>query len=518
MTDSRPQEGYALGVDVGTSACKTVLVDERGRIVTTAARGYPTHRTTWGEVTQDPRDWLRAVATTVRACVDLVGGRNVTSISVTAPAHVAVLVDRDGSPLARPLLAFDARPDRIAQALRCDLGPAFFERTFVELTAGWTLPQLVWLRDQLGQAEWRRVAHVMLQKDYVRLCMTGAVATDPTDAAGTAMIDQRRGEWQADLCNEAGLSIDQLPEIRPSFALGGVLCRSWARRIGLRAGTPVAIGATDTAVELLSVDAAQPGDSIAKIASTGTIVTVTTEPRPRRGLLTYPHALAGRWYSASATSTAAVAYNWLGGILDLERDPRSVTRPRYERLAMRLPPGSEGLLFLPFLQGERVPYWDSRLRGAFLGLSSAHGRAHLARAAMEGIALSLRDCLELMRSAGLEIVDPVLTGGGTTSLLWRRILVSALGTGGHLASPQGPAFGAALLAQATVSGETRSARPRRTPVAAPDGWVASYDRIYRIYVEAAAAVTTISHELADIAASSRAGGAAREARASNARS
>ena len=486
---------HYLGVDVGTSGCKSALISARGRLVATASATYPTRRTGDGEVTQAPRDWLRAAAATMRECTARTDGQ-VAGICVTAPSHVGVLLDRDAEPIGRALLYSDARPEAVAAELRRTYGDGFFETTFVELTSAWTLPQLVWLRRELGRRAWSRVRRLLMQKDYVRFAMTGSVATDPSDAVGTAMVDQRTGAWSAELCAEAGLSPRQLPAITPVDAIGGALNRSWSQRTGIPAGTPVAVGGTDTVAELVSLNAVEPGDSIVKIASTGTIVTVSDTPRPNPQLLTYPHGLPGRWYSAAATNSAATAYNWLRGVIGAGRTLGPAAYSAMDRAAGRVPPGAEGALFLPFLEGERVPYWDRRLRGAFLGLSSIHGPEHLLRAVMEGVALSLRDCLELMRGADLPVEKPYFTGGGVTSRVWRSILAGALGQTGYLAEPQGPAVGAALIAQTAVGGAGwATARLRVKPVSPPDECVAAYDRLYGIYLDAVRATAPLSHQL-----------------------
>ena len=498
MTSRSLPAVHFLGIDVGTSACKTVLLDRRGRTLAASSQSYPTRRTPQGEVTQEPARWLRAVAATARNCVSAVGGGSIAGICVTAPAHVAVLVDREGTPLTRSLLAFDGRPEAVARALRKRFGPAFFDVTLVELTAGWTLPQLVWLRRQLGASEWQRIAQIALQKDYVRFSLTGERATDPSDAAGTAMFDQRGRIWADELVRAAGLRLDQLPPVRGAFELAGGLTRSWARRTGIRAGTPVAVGGTDTIAELLSIDAVQPDDALVKIASTGTIVVVSAEPRPRRGLLTYPHAFPDRWYSAAATSTAATAYNWCRAIVDADRlvSPSSYRGSRHGPEACPPVPRACSSSRISKASAFRTGTASS---GAFVGLSSGHGREHLLRAVMEGVALSLRDCLEFVRGAGLAVSRPALTGGGVASPLWRRILAGALGVTVERVEPQGPAIGAALLAQGAVCGTAPRPWVRRTEVVPPGDWVVAYDRLYRLYAEAARALAPVSHELAAIA-------------------
>ena len=242
-------------------------------------------------------------------------------------------------------------------------GAAFHEATYVELTAGWNLPQLVWLRGQQPDV-WSRIGWFLTQKDWVRFRMTGVALIDRTDAAGTAMLDQRRLEWLEPACRDAGLGPHQLPPIVASTAGGGGLSRAWARATGLRPGTPMVVGATDTAAELVSVGALTGGSSLVKVASTGTVVGVSSSPVVDRRLLTYPHAVPGAWYTLGATSSAAVAYRWLRDVAFAAPSPSTtLSYLEIDRHAARVAPGSDGLLFLPFLQGERTPYWDARLRG-----------------------------------------------------------------------------------------------------------------------------------------------------------
>jgi xylulokinase len=309
-----------------------------------------------------------------------------------------------------------------------------------------------------------------------------------------------------------GLHRDQLPPIVPSLTDGGGLTASWARATGLTAGTPVVVGATDTAAELVSVGAWETGDSLVKIASTGTVVGITPEPVVDRRLLTYPHALPGRWYTLGATNTAAVAYAWLRETM-FAAAPASppATYAEMDRSASRVPAGSAGIMFLPFLQGERTPYWDADLRAAFLGVSSGHDRDHMARAVLEGVALALRACRDVMNEVGIATERPVLAGGGATSRLWRTILVSMLEQVGRLIEPQGPAVGAAMLAaamgHATPGAALRDFRPRRTVRVEPrEDWVAAYDALYEIHGLAVASVAEVSHRLVALARGPDVGG------------
>jgi xylulokinase len=490
-----------VGIDVGTSSCKSTVVTPAGRVVAEAGVGYPTRRTSLGEVSQDPADWLRAVETTLTAVVGRVDAEAIDAIGVTAPAHYAVLLDRGRRPLGRALLSSDRRPSATAARLRERIGERFFATTGVALTAGWTLPQLRWRIDEEPGLR-RLLRRVLVSKDWIRAELTGVDATDPSDAQGTAMFDLRGGDWSAELVEAAGISREHLPPIRTAGSIGGSLTPSWARRLGLRSGVPIAVGATDTAAELVSVDAVEPGDAILKVASTGTVVVVTDTPHPDARLLTYPHAHPQRFYAVAATSTAATSDAWLRGVLrdDDDRDGE-LDRDRARRLAARVPPGSEGLVFLPFLEGERSPYWDPDLRGALLGLTSAHGRGHICRAVLEGVAMSLRDCRDAMGDTGLALRDPVLAGGGLRSRLWQEIVVDALDQPSRVVATQGPSIGAALLAGRAVGLPAHGARsnrgaPRGRRVLPDAERARVYDDLYEVYRDAVVALGEISHRLA----------------------
>jgi xylulokinase len=268
----------------------------------------------------------------------------------------------------------------------------------------------------------------------------------------------------------------------------------------------VIVGATDTAAELYSLDLVAPGSGLIKIASTGTVVAVLDEPRPDPRTLTYPHVLPGLWYTLTATNTAAVAFSWLRETLYASpAGTPAATYAEMDAIASSAPAGADGVLFLPFLDGERSPYWDPGLRASFLGLSGAHGRAHLSRAVLEGVCYSLRDCRDLLETLGIVVERPILTGGGMESKLWRTILASVLGVTGSTASPQGPAIGSAYMAAAALeaagSGQSQpKPQPRLTPVEPLTAWRETYDDAYPIYLEAARRVAGLSHDLVAAAA------------------
>lgn len=479
-----PSYAY-IGVDAGSSGCKAVLL-ERGRVAASAYAAYPTERTGAGGATQDAERWFAAVCTTVRRCASAARDP-VAGLSVTAPAHNAVLVERDGRPRSPVILWCDARPAATAAELRNAYGEAFMRRTHVRLDGTWTLPQLVWLRRQRPHL-FDGLEAILIGKDYLRFRLTGVAMTDSTDAQGTALYEPERESWLTDVAAEHGL-LDLLPPIVAATGSGGGLQRTVARRLGLRAGTPVVVGATDTAAELVSVDATRAGETIVKVATTGTVVVVSTDPTNDARLLAYPHPLGG-WYSVAATSSAAAAYRWLGsGIAN------GVPERRLDRLAAAVPPGAGGLIFLPYLEGERTPHWDRALRGAYIGLTAAHGAGNLCRAVLEGVAFSLRDCLEAQREAGIAVGPLRLTGGGLASRLWRDILVAVLARPAQRWGPQGPALGSALLAGLGLDGRFPALRRRRQTVVPDASWMERYATVYPIYKGAAATLAPLSRQL-----------------------
>ena len=479
-----------IGVDAGTSGCKAVLVDERSHVLATAWRGYLTRRS-GTEVTQDAKDWLVAVAATVSDCVAAARGQPVTALGVTAPAHNVVLVDAGGDPLERVVLWSDTRCLATARELATSFGPWLFARTFVELGRGWSLPQLAWLH-RVRPAWWGRVRTVLPGKDFIRLHLTGRVATDPTDAAGTAMYDQTRGEWLPEAIEAAGLRPEAMPPVKSSVEVAGRLTGEWAGRTGLLAGTPVCVGATDTAAELVALGADTPGASLVKVGSTGTVVVVSSDPRPDPLTLTYPHPRPGLWYSLAATNTAATAYGWLQQVM-FEADPEPALRYEdMDRLALAAPAGSSGVLFLPFLEGERAPLTSRQPGAAFIGLSSAHRREHLCRAVLEGVAFSLRACRDLMADLDLTVSRPALGGGGAGSALWREILVSALGQEATLQEPQGPALGSAMLAAVATGQALLSNDIKRQVISPRADWQRTYDAVYPLYRQAVDSVRALS--------------------------
>lgn len=477
--------GAFLGIDLGGSSCKAVVVSVSGQVVSGRSVPYPTRRRRGDEVTQRPSDWENAMALAVRSCLERAPELEVIGLAVTAPAHAVALVGEDGRSLAPTLMAQDARPDEVARRLAQDHGEEIFRKTMVPLSGGWSLAQLSWIAQMhpelAGRARW-----VLPIKDYLRFRLTGQAACDPSDAAGTALYDPVSGEWDDEICSLSGFATSSFPPVLASTAIGGRLSRSWAKRTGLKVGTPVAVGATDTAAELVSIGAREAGTGMAKIGSTGAAVGVSSLPRPSRGTYTYPYLDSGKWYSVAVTSTAGTAYEWLCAVLGSSAGEADRRASEMDRLARNVVPGCEGLLFFPYLEGERSPYWLRDLRGAFVGLASSHSTGDLCRAVLEGVAMSVGDCFKVLENLGVAPAAPVLTGGGSESELWRRILAAVLGVRCDRVTPHGPGIGAAIIAAEAVTGRALTVKARRQSIRVPENWteiykqqLSSYNRISR---------------------------------------
>lgn len=473
-------EGF-LGIDVGGSRCKATLVGTRGTVVPGPSVRYPTRRRPDGEVTQRPSDWEKALAAAASSCLQRSQGTAVLGLALTAPAHAVVLVGADGRPLAPALTAQDARPDNEARRLVQDHGDEIFATTMVSLTSGWSLAQLSWIATSRPELV-DRTRWIMPVKDYLRFQLTGEASCDPSDAAGTGLYDPVAGVWRPELADLSGFPQSCLPPVLPPTDIGGRLGRPWAHRMGLPTGTPVAVGATDTAAELVSIGARAPGTGMIKIGSTGLAVGVSSEPRPSRGTFTYPHLDPGLWYSVAVTSTAGTSYEWLRTVLSsLPGRSNLGSFATMDKLASQVPPGSDGLLFFPYLEGERSPHWLRDLRGAFIGLSSSHTAGHLCRAVMEGVAMSVRHCVGALDHIGVAPLAPVISGGGADSELWRRILAAVLGSDCQRISTHSPAAGSAAIAAEAVAGEPLALKAKRQAVRPPPTWATAYEERFRSY-------------------------------------
>ncbi|MCV0403129.1 MAG: xylulokinase [Chloroflexi bacterium] len=436
-----------LGIDVSTTATKALLVDTEGtpRGSGTMSYDYAVPRPQWSE--QEPALWWDAACGAIRAALDDAGvsGADVAAVGLSGQMHGAVLLDESDEPVRPAILWNDQRTGAECDAIREAVGAArLIELTGNDALTGFTAPKLLWVRAHEPE-RWRRVAHLLLPKDYVRLRLTGEHAVDKADGAGTLLFDLAARDWSPEVLE----ALDLDPGILPSTAEGpeatGTITASAAAATGLRAGTPVVAGGGDQAANAVGVGATDPGVVALSLGTSGVVFAATDAPivEPRGRVHAFCHAVPDRWHLMSVMLSAAGSLRWF-------RDALAPGRSFEELVAEAAgaPPGSDGLWFLPYLTGERSPHPDPDARGAFIGLTVGHGRAHMARAVLEGVAYGLRDGLDLMIAAGMPRPAQIrASGGGLASELWQQILADVLDVElTAVATTEGAAHGAALLA------------------------------------------------------------------------
>ena len=442
-----------LGIDFGTGGCKvTAISAENGALAGEASVEYRTHHEHPGWSEQDPADWWEAL----RAALAKLAGKGVdlsrvAALSLDGSTHNAVLLDRSFRPVRRTIMWTDQRSTAECEALRrSGAAERIFERCYQMPAPTWTLPQLMWLKAH-EPAVLARVAHVLFVKDYVRYLLTGMAATDRIEAQGTLFFDMRRQDWDEEFVRMAGLRPEQLPRLLEPTDLAGRVTPEAAAATGLPAGTPVACGTSDSAVEDYGAGAVEPGDLVLKLATAGNVNAMTAEPHPHPKTLTYGHVVPGMWYSVSATNAAALCQRWF-------RDAFGFAGYKaMDAEAIQSPPGANGVMFHPYLQGERCPYWDSDLRASFTGVSISSTRGDFCRALLEGVAFSLRDCFRTLEEMELPARRIFLIGGGARSFLWSDIVADVFDRPVSVPEPGDASFGAALLA-GVAAGFFRDAR------------------------------------------------------------
>ena len=434
-----------LGIDYGTGGCKVTVLDEAGAFVCEASTEYVTYHDHPGWSEQEPSDWWVALA----AALDKLRakGVNLSQIAVCSldgSTHNAVLLDADYKPVRRTIMWTDQRASAECEALKAGWGEKIFSTCYQMPAPTWTLPQMMWLKANEPEVLCK-TQHVLFVKDYVRYLLTGEAATDYIEAQGTLFYDMSKGDWCDELVSLAGLARAKLPNLIEPTTLAGRVTAEAAAFTGLPEGMPVVCGSSDSAVEDYGAGAVESGDLIIKLATAGNVNSMTVAAHPHPNTLTYSHIVPGMWYSVSATNAAALCMRWLRDTFYDRRDGSDVYALIDEE-AGASPVGANGVCFHPYLQGERCPYWDSNLRASFTGVSISSSRGDFARATMEGVAFSLRDCYRTLEEMQLPVKRIFLIGGGARSRLWRRIVCDVFNRPVLAPEPGDASFGSCLLA------------------------------------------------------------------------
>jgi xylulokinase len=432
-----------LGVDVGTGGTRAVVVDRSGRVVASEATGHAAiHSEHVGWAEQDPEDWWRAAKASITAVLRQVG--SVEAVGLTGQMHGCVMLDEDGAVLRPALIWCDQRTQPECDWLEARIGRAkLIELVSNPALPNFTLTKLLWVKEHQPEI-FARIHHVLCPKDFIRLRLTGEYAIDMQEASGTLLLDVTHRRWSEQVAEAAGIPLAWLPKLYEGPEVCGKITAAGSAATGVAAGTPVVAGAGDQGAGAVGMGVLQPGMVSATIGTSGVVFAATAEPTlDKLGRLhTFCHAAPGVWHVMGVTNGAGLSLRWLRDTFMPELSYDQMTAE-----AARVKPGCDGVIWTPYLFGERTPHLDAEARAAFVGISASTTRGHFVRAVMEGVAFSLRDTFTLFEELGIPVAEIRLGGGGARGALWRKIQADVYGRPvERLEAEEGGAFGAALLA------------------------------------------------------------------------
>jgi len=494
---------YLLGLDVSTTGSKALLIDETGAGIASHTTGHELSqpKPLWSE--QSPADWWNGMVASIRAVLGKIeDAGQIKAIGLTGQRHGLVCLDAAGRVLRPAILWNDQRTQAECDEIMATIG----RERFIQLTGnvaltGFTAPKIVWVRKHEPEV-YARIAHILLPKDYIRFMLTGEYKTDLAGAAGTVLLDVARRQWSETVIKALDIPAEWLPQVHEGPQITGVVNEQAAALTGLKAGTPVVGGGGDQAAQATGVGAVEPGIVALTVGTSGVVfaplASYAYEPEGR--LHAFCHAVPGQWHFMGVMLSAAGSLQWYRDALAPGEDFGALTDE-----AAAIAPGCEGLMFLPYLTGERTPHPDPLARGAFIGLTARHTRAHMTRSVLEGVAFGLRDSFELIKGSKAGIINEVrVSGGGAKSPVWRQILADVFNVPLVVAEAiEGAAYGAALLAG--VGGGVWSDVPTAARATVklgvrvePGANVARYDAAYSLYRSLYPTLKETFHRLADL--------------------
>jgi xylulokinase len=439
-----------IGIDVGTGSTRVLLVDAAGKVVGSTVREHASfHSPQLGWAEQDPEDWWQAAMHAIPALLKATktDPQEIAAVGLSGQMHGAVLLDAADRVLRPALIWCDQRTAAEAAWLTEQIGTErLIALTSNPALTNFTLTKLLWVRKH-EPAIWQQFRSFLLPKDYVRFRLTGEKAMDVADASGTLLLNVTARRWSSEMLAAVDMPESILPTLHECHEIAGTITAEAASLTGLRAGIPVVAGAGDQAAGALGMGIVRPGDVSATIGTSGVVFAATDQPflDPRGRLHTFCHAVPGGWHVMGVTQAAGLSLRWFRDTFGHTDEPEAFAR--LGEAATTVPAGADGLLWAPYLMGERTPHLDPEARGALVGLTASHGSAHIVRAIMEGVAFSLKDTLSIFAEIGVPARAIRLGGGGARSPIWRQIQADVYGqTVEIVAAEEGAAYGAALLA------------------------------------------------------------------------
>ncbi len=443
---------YLLGIDVGTTGVKTILIDEEGTTVASSTVEYPLYTPHPGWSEQDPEDWWRGTIKSIRHVIGGADAADIKCIGLSGQMHSAVFLDENDHVIRPAILWNDGRTSRECRWITEVVG----KESLAKLVAnpaleGFTAPKVIWLRDNEPE-NYERLKTLLLPKDYVRFRLTGEKAMEVSDAAGTLLFDVRGRKWSDEFLGKIDIPRDILPDVCESADVCGKVTEDVAKATGLKTGTLVVGGGADNTCGATGTGIVLEGRVLSSIGTSGVVFAHSADLKvdPQMRVHSFCHSVPQSWYLMGVTLSAGNSLRWFRDVSGHKEMERLRGVDSYDLLteeASRAPQGCEGLIFLPYLTGERTPHQDADAKGVFFGITARHKREHIVRSVLEGITYAMNDSIEIMRELGLEMEEIRATGGGAKSAFWRQLQADIYGAPVvRVNVKEGPAFGAALMA------------------------------------------------------------------------
>lgn len=435
---------YLIGIDIGTSGTKSVLFDTQGNVIASELVEYPLYQPQNGWAEQDPEDWWQAVCKTLNVITASAIDGEICGIGLSGQMHGLVMLDECGEVIRNSIIWCDGRTVAECEEIEEIIG----HDRLIEITAnpalpGFTASKIMWIKKHEPE-NYKKCKHILLPKDYIRYKLTGEFATEVSDAGGMQLLDIKKREWSDEVLEKLDIDKNLLAKVYESPDVTGYIKEAVAEITGLKAGIPVAGGAGDNAAAAIGTGVCESGKAFTTIGTSGVVFAHTKEPIiDKEGRVhTFCCAVPGEWHVMGVTQAAGLSLNWFKNNLASELSYKEIDE-KCEEVQI----GSDKLLYLPYLMGERTPILDSNARGVFFGLSARHTKVNMARAVMEGVSYSLYSCLEVLKEMNVPVSDMALCGGGAKSNFWKKMLADVYGiTLKIMESEEGPALGVAILA------------------------------------------------------------------------
>lgn len=505
---------YVIGVDLGTSGTKTVLFDEIGNVIASHTVEYPLYQEKNGWAEQDPLDWYNATITTIKTVLDKsnIDSTEIKGIGLSGQMHGLVMLDKDFNVLRKSIIWCDQRTGKECEEITEIVGAEkVIEITANPVLTGFTASKIRWVMKNEPDV-FEKCRYILLPKDYVRLMLTGELATEVSDASGMQLLDVPNRKWSKTMLDALNISEDMLGKVYESPEVTGEITQKVADITGLKKGTIVVGGAGDNAAASVGTGVVEDGKAFTTIGTSGVVYAhtskVTIDPKGR--VHTFCCAVPNCWHVMGVTQGAGLSLKWFrDNFCTSEKETAKLMGvDEYylmDKEAEKIPVGADRLLYLPYLMGERTPHLDPNARGMFFGLSAIHGKSHMLRAVLEGVAYSLRDCVEVFREMNINVNDMMACGGGGTSPLWRQMLADLYACDVKtVASKEGPALGVGILAL-TGSGVYSSVQEacaniiKTDKVQAPiNDNIPKYEKYYQLYREIYPAIKEQCQKLASL--------------------